>query len=405
MRILILHNYYQHRGGESVAMHCEVRGLQAAGHDVEVFTLDNAVDLHCRNRISLAVQTVWSISSYRKVKAILDDGTFDVMHVHNYFPLFSPAVYDAARASGVPVVQTLHNYRPFCMQTGLFRAGTVCEECGVRNSAWPGIRHRCYRGSWVQSMVAGTMLEVHRMLKTWHRKVDAFIAVSDFVRDKYIENGFDPSRLFTKRNTLNPVPSPKKGDGKFFISVGRLSEDKGLMVLLDAWEKLRNAHSEEVPQLKIVGDGPLLDTIASEIRRRDLSDCVKMTGRVSSEHVITLLGKATASILPSIRFEPCSRTVAESYAVGTPVLAASIGGTEEMILNETTGLLFLPGDAAGLSECVEKMAFCNERRSKEMRGAARIYFEANFHPDRDNEQLEEIYRMVIRTHLNPGKRI
>ncbi|MDF7807625.1 glycosyltransferase family 4 protein [Pontiellaceae bacterium B12219] len=389
----MLHNFYQHRGGEGVAFAVESQSLRDLGHVVDIVTLDNAVDLPQLNPVRLALRTIWSISSYRKIRNLLNEKSYDVLHVHNFFPLFSPAVYDAARSCGVPVVQTLHNYRLFCMQTGLFRDGRICEECPKAGNALLGIRHRCYRGSLPASLACGAMLEWHRFRKTWLRKVDAYIAVSECVKQKYVSNGWNSETMFVKHNTVTPVPEVGSGEKNNFVTVGRLSEDKGLLSLLDAWEWLAK-DTDGVPNLVIIGDGPLRETIEREILTRELSHCVTLTGRLSLDETYTAMGSATATVLPSVRFEPCSRSIAESFAKGTPVIAAKIGGAEELLDDSVNGFHYPPGDASALAEIVKKLA-TNPDLASEMRQAARQKFDTDYHPQKDVKQLVEIYSAVL----------
>jgi glycosyltransferase involved in cell wall biosynthesis len=395
MRILMIHNYYQHRGGEGVAYVAEAAALRQLFHEVDTDTLDNAVDLPKLNPFQLAARTIWSVQSYRHVRSMLLRKQYDILHVHNTFPLYSPSVYDAARSCGVPVVQTLHNYRLFCMQTGLFRDGHICEECPDAGNAWPGIRHKCYRNCTSASLACGALLEVHRLLKTWHRKVDAFIAVSECVRQKYVSNGWNTEKIFVKHNTVSPVPEVGRGEMNNFVTVGRLSEDKGLFTLLDAWEWLaKGADKHDVPSLDIIGDGPLLETIKREVFERGLSHYITLTGRLSLDETYAAMGSATATVLPSVRYEPCSRSIAESFAKGTPVIAAKIGGAEELLDDSVNGFHYPPGDAHALAETVKRLAF-NPELSITMRRAARQKFDRDYHPQKDVEKLVKIYSAVL----------
>jgi glycosyltransferase involved in cell wall biosynthesis len=170
------------------------------------------------------------------------------------------------------------------------------------------------------------------------------------------------------------------------------------MILLDAWMRLKEIRPAAVPELRIVGNGPLFEMLNAEIRRRDLTDCVTMIGPVSPEHVVRVVGKAIASILPSIRLEPCSRSVVESFAVGTPVIAAAMGGTMEMIKDGETGLLYTAGQVDELAECVDQLASTGPHLYA-MRQAARTYFENFFHPKKDSEKLVKIYARVIKNNI------
>ncbi|MEI6891600.1 MAG: glycosyltransferase [Pontiella sp.] len=391
----MIHNYYKHRGGEGISFAAEAEALRALGHVVDTFSLDNAVDLEKRNRIQTAINSIWSRESYNTVRSLLQNKSYDVLHVQNFFPLLSPSVYDAAKSCGVPVVQALRNYRLFCMQTGLFRDGKICESCSGGKHSWAGIKHRCYRDSLGASLTLSVMIEFHRLRNTWANRVDAFVAVSDCVKQKYVSNGWNPNQIRVKHNTVSPAPDIGKGEQGNFVVVGRLSEDKGLLVLLDAWEILMQQCSpEDIPLLKVIGDGPLEQTLRDDVVRRGLSDCVVIVGRLLLEATYTELGNALASIQPSVRFEPCSRTIAESYAKGTPVIAAKIGGTVELVSDGVSGFHFEPGDASALAEIVYRL-WKDPKIALSMRATARKFFDDKFSPQKNAEQLVSIYEAVI----------
>ncbi len=395
MRILMLHNFYRHRGGEGVSFAVEAEALRSLGHEVDTFSMDNAVDLGASNKIRTALNAVWSRESYDMVRSLLEKKSYDILHVQNFFPLLSPSVYDAAKSCGVPVVQALRNYRLFCMQTGLFRDGKICENCSGGKHSWAGIRHRCYRGSLGASLTLGAMIEFHRARQTWAKRVDAFIAVSDCVKQKYVSNGWKSDQIRVKHNTVSPAPDPGNGEQGFFVVVGRLSEDKGLLVLLDAWDLLMKKCAQgDAPLLKIIGDGPLEQNLRKEVVRRGLSDAVEVAGRLSLEETYSELGLALASIQPSVRFEPCSRTIAESYAKGTPVIAAKIGGAAELVDEGVSGFYFEPGDASALAEMILRLSN-DPGIALAMRAATRTFFDQNFSPQKNAEQLAAIYQDVI----------
>lgn len=395
MRILMLHNFYRHRGGEGVSFAVEAEALRELGHEVDAISLDNTVDLPKLNAFQLVCNTVWSRSSYRRVRDLLSQKQYDVLHVQNSFPLWSPSVYDAARDAGVPVVQALRNYRLFCMQTGLFRDGSICEKCSGGRHSWSGIRHRCYRNSLGGSLTVSAMIELHRLRRTWHERVDAFIAVSSCVKGKYVASGWDPGQIRVKHNSVSPVPAEGSGDGGYFVVAGRLSEDKGLLLLLSAWKLLSDKCSaEEIPTLIIIGDGPLEDTLRNEIALNDLASHVQMVGRRSLTETYDMIGCAVATVVPSVRYEPCSRTIAESFAKGTPVIAARIGGAEELVDDGVNGFHFPAGDAETLAEAVMKL-WQNPVLASAMRRCAREKFDSDFAPLVNARQLEEIYRGVV----------
>ena len=208
------------------------------------------------SRVRLALKTVWSSESYHILRRRLRERPYDLIHVQNFFPLISPAIYYAAQAEGVRVVQSLRNYRLLCPNAALFRDGRLCEDCVGRSVPWPGVVHKCYRGSRGATASVAAMLAVHRQLRTWQRMVDVYVALTGFARDKLIEGGLPADKIMVKPNFVAGDPAPGDGAGGYALFVGRLSPEKGLGTVLEAWQRLRGA----LP-LKIVGEGPLAASV------------------------------------------------------------------------------------------------------------------------------------------------
>lgn len=339
MNILMLHNYYQIRGGEDVSAEAEVRLLQEAGHNVDFRTVSNHA-IEAKNRLTLARDTIWSSESYQKVRACLSQKTYDVMHVQNFFPKWSPSVFHAAKDMGVATVFSVRNYRLFCLNGLFYRNDQPCETCTRSFFLLPGILFRCYRSSRMASVTVAMMLNTHRLLNTWKRKVDRFITLSDFSRRKMIQSGFNPGRVVVKPNFVEPVadfvpPEQRKG----IVYVGRLSEEKGVDVLLKAWLSLQPSHET----LTVVGDGPLLAKVWS--RARD-NPTIRVLGRQPLSSVHCLLASAKILVQPSCCYETFGRAIAEALAYGTPVITTDIGAIASFIKASKAGLTFELGNTA-----------------------------------------------------------
>src|SRR5215218_8642966 len=283
MKVLAVHNSYQQPGGEDQVFLAETALLEAYGHRMVRYTTHND-QIAEMNHMALAVNTVWNSSTYQELRTLIHREQPDVAHFHNTFPLISPAGYYAAKAEGLPVIQTLHNYRLFCTNSVFFRDGHVCEDCVGKTPPWPGVLHSCYRGSRTTSGTVATMLTAHRTLRTWTKTVDTYIALTEFAREKAIQGGLPAGTLMVKPHFVHPDPGLDKGGGGYALFVGRLSPEKGTKTLLSAWRQLRG----ELP-LKIVGDGPLAPETAEAARR---VPGVKWLGRRSLEEVYKLMGGA-----------------------------------------------------------------------------------------------------------------
>src|ERR1700737_249503 len=191
MKILSVHNFYQQRGGEDMVVASESQMLLAHGHTVVHYERhnDELRDIGPLGAILNGVGTVWASQSYHALKRLLIREKPDLAHFHNTFPLISASAYYACADVDVPVVQTLHNYRLMCPGGSFMRNGRVCESCLGRTIAWPATAYRCYRGSFPQTAVLATMLATHKAIGTWQRKVNVYIALSEFARQKFIQGG------------------------------------------------------------------------------------------------------------------------------------------------------------------------------------------------------------------------
>lgn len=385
LRIITAHTYYRQAGGEDRVFHAEREILQAAGHEVHPFAANNA-DLNEHSPLRLATQTVWNGGRARDLKALIARTGADVVHFHNTFPSMSPAVLRAAHAAGAAVVQTLHNYRLFCPAATFLRDGKVCTDCTRTSWAWPAVVHGCYRDSRAATATTAAMLTSHRMMGTWSNCVDAYITLSEHGRALFGRLGISSERLHVKPNFLAQDPGVGPGGGGFGLFVGRLSEEKGVGVLLEAAELL----SGEVP-LRVVGGGPLDARVRSASR---LVPGLEWLGPRSNEDVLDLMGRADFLIVPSIWDEPFGRTVVESFARGTPVVASAAGALPELVEDGATGMHFAPGDAAGLADRVLRMGG-EHGIAGGMRIAARQAFERRFTADQNLEQLIEVYRSAL----------
>jgi len=381
MKILMLHNRYLVPGGEDQSTAAEAALLTQHGHEVELLEQDNR-RVEELGKVRTAVRTLWSPESFKIVDARLSAGQFDVLHVQNFFPLWSPSVYYAASRHGVPVVQTLRNYRLMCSNAVFFRENRVCEACLGRFVPWQGIVHACYRNSRAASSAVAAMIGVHKLAGTWRKRVNVYIALTEFAQQKYIAGGLPADRIVVKPNFVNPSPAPGNGGGGYALFVGRLSEEKGIATMIEAW-KTANAS----PILKIAGDGPLQESVKAAAAA---NPSIQYVGRTKPEETLELMRRAEFLVFPSGAYEGMPRTMIEALAVGTPVLASDIGAAASMITAGENGFHFAPGSVSALREKVEWCAH-NLIRVRALRQNARAAFEAKYTGSANVEQLLAIY--------------
>jgi glycosyltransferase involved in cell wall biosynthesis len=392
MNFLIVHNTYQQPGGEDVVVAQESQLLEQYGHRVTLYTRSNdELDaLPFGQRLGLIGRIVSANDSKLAVRRLLRDLKPDLVHVHNTFAMVSPSVYEVCHEEDVPVVQTLHNYRLLCPASTFYRDGKVCEECAT-HSLLRSIQHGCYRDSRVMSGAVALMLKTHQFRGTWNRGIDAYIAISRFVKDKFVQSGFPSDKIHIKPNFVgrDPVERPRPGDYALFV--GRLSPEKGVLTLLEAWQRLSFA----VP-LVIAGDGPLRQRLETEVATKGL-ERVRFAGQLGRDEVYDAMKKAAFLVVPSIWHEPFGLIVAEAFACGTPVLAATVGAIQEMVDDQITGVHFPAGDPDTLAK---KVAWAWEHLPElaAMGKAARRVYEDRYTSSANYRLLMNIYASATEAH-------
>jgi glycosyltransferase involved in cell wall biosynthesis len=384
LRIVIAHNFYQQAGGEDQVFADETALLESRGHTVTRHTVHND-EVNNLGRITLAGRTIWNRQSHRELADLVRRERAEVVHFHNTFPLLSPSVYSAARSAGAAVVQTLHNYRLICPTAICYRDGHVCEDCVTRTIPWPAIVHRCYRSDRSASVVTSAMLAVHHMRGTYAKDVDAYIALTEFAKSKFVQAGLPEQKFIVKPNFVSPDPGIGDGSGGFCAFVGRLTESKGISVLLKAWKQLRgDIH------LKIAGDGEM----ASTVRDAAATDSrIHFVGRLPSDQIYALLGQAAALVFPSVWYEGLPKTILESYAKGTPVIASNLGSMSDLISDGRTGARFTPGNPADLARTITRLFAGNELAT--MRKSVREEFDAFYTGDANYRMLMDVYAKIL----------
>ena len=390
MKILLVHNRYQQPGGEDVVFEQERKLLESAGHQVVTHcrSNDEVNDSSIWQRVRLAKNTVSSAESRQQVLNLLRQHHFDVVHVHNTFMMISPSIYSACHEAGVPVVQTLHNYRLLCPAANFYRDGHTCEEC-TEHSVWRGVQHGCYRDSRAATATVAVMLTVHRQRGTWTESVDSYVALSEFARRKFIAGGLPADKISVKPNFVQPDPGERSnGGGVYAAYVGRLASEKGPGTMISAWKLL----SKSVP-LVVVGDGPLLEELQNQAREQGLTN-INFRGRLSREQAQAVMKGASFVVIPSECYENFPMGMAESFACGVPVICSRLGALEELVSDGRTGLHFSSGSPQDLAAKVE-WAWSNPESMRAMGKAARKEYETRYTAESNYPLLMDIYQRTI----------
>jgi len=378
MKILCLHNYYQWSGGEDRVFESEVGLLRAQGHEVLTYIRHNR-DVDRLGKVVTALKTWWNPRTYRELSALLRQHRPHVVHATNLFPLISPSAYAAARACGVPVVQSLHNFRLLCPDSTFFRQGRLCQDCLGKPLAWPGIWHGCYRGSRLGTAVVAGMQSWHRLLGTWRSQVARMLAPSEYVRRQFEGSGQAYAPLRVKPNFVSHDAGPGDGEGDFLLFVGRLVPEKGILTLLSALSESRLA-------LKIVGQGPLEGQVRDWVASRE--NC-QFLGFQSPSALPALMQKARCLVVPSLLPETFGLVAAEAFSCGTPVLASHLGALPEMVQEGVNGALVAPGDVLAWRQRLE-----SSDQLVALRSGARETYLNRYSAEANYRQLLSIYGEV-----------
>lgn len=392
MKILTIHNTYQQPGGEDIVVAQESRLLELRGHSVSVYQRSNheIEALSFAQKLGLVSRIVSANDSKLAIRDLLQNLKPDVVHVHNTFLMVSPAVYEVCQDEDVPVVQTLHNYRLLCPASTFYRDGAVCQEC-VTHSLLRSVQHGCYRDSRAKSGAVALMLHAHRARQTWSAGIDSYIAISNFVKDKFVQSGFPSEKIHVKSNFVDPDPGERTQPGGYALFVGRLSPEKGLSTLIEAWRRLPS-----VVPLVIAGDGPLRQHLEAEVAKAELHH-VHFAGRMGREEVYSAMKKSAFLVVPSVWHEPFGLIVAEAFACGTPVLGARVGAIPEMLDDQITGLHFAPNDPDDLASKVA-WAWALQPELAAMGRAARRVYEDRYTANHNYRQLMNVYDSAIESH-------
>lgn len=382
LTILQIHNRYREGGGEDTVVWRERALLEAAGHEVVGFQTENPPGMVAAAGTLLV--SPWNPVSAGHVGDMIANQRPDVAHVHNTWWRLTPSILKPLAHAGVPVVMTLHNYRLLCANAMLYRGGRPCEDC-VGSHPWHAALHACYRGSILGSIAAATAIALPRMLDVW-QDADLLLPLTEFSRERFIAGGFPRDKLIVKSNFVDD-PGPRANDPSgsgVVLYVGRLSEEKGIQVLLDAWHDAR----PDGLKLVVVGDGPL---------RRHLEASapvgVRFVGRMEPDQVRQLMLAARGLVLPSVCYEGQPVVLLEALASGLPVVISEIGGIPETVGDLRAAVLAPPGDRSAWAAA---LSWLTDASWVDAAGAhARAVYEARYTPDRALDALLAIYQRAM----------
>ncbi|MFD8419717.1 glycosyltransferase [Streptomyces sp. NPDC059668] len=398
MHVLVVHNRYASAqpSGENKVVDQEVALLREAGHQVGVFERrsDDIAARSLPRKAAIPLLVPWNPAVRAELAARLRTERPDVVHVHNVFPLLSPAVLAACADAGVPAVATLHNYTQVCPPGTLQRDGRPCTEC-VGSAPLPAVRHGCYRNSRLATVPLAVSLSVNR--RRWWSGVDRFFCISAAQRDVLVRAGMPSERLVVKHNFVPEPGARREGAGEHLLYLGRLAEAKGVRLLMAAWDELAAGGGVGVP-LVIAGTGPLEPEVTAWAAGRD---DVRYVGLYDTAECRKAIARAVAVVAPSTWLEAFGLVVVEAMAAGVPTVAAGHGAFVELVADGVTGLLHRPGEADSLASCLRRIT-AEPDRNQEMGQAARRRYEQGFSPAVGLDRLLEGYRTAIAVRSGGG---
>jgi len=392
MRILLVHNRYRSGApsGENRVVDQEAEALALSGHEVARFgrNSDEIEQWSLAKKAALPARTIWSREARRDLKTALREHEPDVVHIHNTFPLLSASVLHACRDERVPVVATVHNYRLTCANGTFFRDGAVCHDC-AHGLPVRAVLHGCYRESRAATAPVALATSVHR--QAWRSLVSAYIFISAAQRDLLRSFNPAPGRAFVRYNLIPRRDWPPVTRAWTVVYAGRLDEPKGVRLLMAGWDRYLKQAGQPGLKLAIAGAGPLAGELAAWASSRP---SVELKGTLSSEQCGELISRARAVLLPSVWEETFGLVAVEAMAAGVPPIAAGHGSFAELITPGVDGVLFNPGDPAGLALAIADVER-NPERYEAYGDQARKTYQERFDPERSVAELLDIYRFAV----------
>lgn len=388
MKVLLVHGAYQQFGGEDSVVKAETELLRSHGDEVCLYGRhnDEIKNFNVAQKVLFFPQTIYSWKTTTEISDVVRRFKPDVAFVHNIYPLISPSVYHKLHALGVPTVQVLHNFRPFCINGLYYTQDRVCEACTDGNYL-NAISNCCYKGSYTLSALYAATMATNRFAGVID-KISGFICLTEFFRIKMREAGVPDSKLFVRPNFVRApkLPADRSTGNSYALFMGRLSPEKGCWTLIHAFEKLPHI------SLKIVGTGPMEQDLRNHIRDKGIKN-IELLGFKSGDEKWEVLRNALCLVLPSEWYENFPVTALEGFMAGKPVVASRMGGLPYIVEDGKSGLLFEAGQPAELAQKIQYLADHPEQ-AMQMGQAGRHMTETVYGPEQGYSNLMEIFSQV-----------
>ncbi|HEV7349178.1 glycosyltransferase family 4 protein [Telluribacter sp.] len=385
MNILILHNYYNNQGGEDSVVLNEMNLLISYGHNVEILKFSNDDFNTPFGKLTAPFLTVFNPVTAQILKNKIKSFKPNLIHIHNLFYNISPSVLFIASKAKLPVIMTVHNYRLICTAATLLKNGEICELCIKKKIGWDGILNSCFQKSYIKTFQLSFIISAHNYLGTWKNKINKFIFLTDFSRQKFINSSLGISSLQTsiKPNfVMDNGFSPLEGRENLIIFIGRLTNEKGVKLILDIASRCS-------VKIEIIGDGPLAIDVQNAA---NLYSSLTYWGQKDSNFIINRLKKSKALLFPSISFEGLPMTILEAFSTGTPVIATNIDNINSIVIHGKDGFLFCKNDANDLISVISEIM---DNKNSNLYENARKTYEDVYSPEANYKNLINIYKSVL----------
>lgn len=381
MRIFVIHNFYQHAGGEDQVFEQEVRELSKE-HDVRVYTSRNVKGVKgLLQYFSYPINVGEAQRILQQVRAFSPD----IVHIHNLHYGIGPWVVRRLRRAGIPVLMTLHNFRLLCPSASLFVGGKIFTASLHEDFPWTAVRQGVLDRSVLKTLLTGFTYWLHRKLGTWN-SVNRFMVLSDFAKHLFQSSSFPVAgdHFVVRPNSIDLQPAEVRKEGRL-LYIGRLAEEKGILPLLDGLVDM------DVP-LDIYGTGPQLEQVQQRIAKQPQ---IRYMGYQSREVLTKAIAEADALVVPSVCYEGMPMTIIEAFAQGTPVLASAVGILEEMVVPLYTGMHFNPFEKQSIQNSISQWMALDEAEKKRMGEHCKHEYEAHYTLKKNMELLLSIYEEAI----------
>lgn len=381
MKVLIVHTTYQYSGGEDTVVYEELKLLKSYGITVELLTFDNE-----KRALFKILQLPFNIFSYRKTKKKLELYKPDTVHVHNIHFGASPSVLVAIKKANIPFVTTLHNFRLICPSATLFYNGKLFLDSISRNFPWTAVVKGVYKNSVFITFWVSASYYLHRSLGTF-KTCSRYIVLTEHAKKLFLRSSLQisPKQMVVKSNFCYDSSPYSSQTSDYFLFVGRLTEEKGIITLLKAFASANY-------KLKIAGDGPLKEEVEKYSYK---NPNIEFIGKQDKERIFYLMQNCNALIFPSIWFEGMPLTIIEAFSCATPVIASNLGAMESMIKHKYNGLHFKPEDVNDLRDKLKDWQNLDQSQKEIYRHNARRTYEEFYTPSKNVDKLLDIYNAVI----------